>query len=94
MGIATVNIGDRQRGRLLASSVISCDSTRHSISEALCTVFEASFQENLKSVDNPYGNGGASKRIVEVLQNQRFDGLLKKSFFDLSFPVQGASKNA
>ena len=94
MGIATVNIGDRQRGRLLASSVISCDSTRHSISEALCTVFEASFQESLKSVDNPYGNGGASKRIVEVLQNQRFDGLLKKSFFDLSFPMQGASKNA
>jgi len=94
MGIATVNIGDRQKGRLLASSVISCDSTRQSISESLRTVFEASFQESLKSVDNPYGNGGASKKIAEVLRNQRFDGLLKKSFFDLSFPVLGASKHA
>ena len=88
MGIATVNIGDRQKGRLLASSVISCDSTRDSISEALRKVFEVPFKESLKSVYNPYGNGGASKRIVEILKHQEFDGLLKKSFFDLSFPVQ------
>jgi GDP/UDP-N,N'-diacetylbacillosamine 2-epimerase (hydrolysing) len=93
MGIATINIGDRQKGRLSASSVINCESTQQSISGALCKVFEQSFQSMLKSTNNPYGSGGASKKIVEIIRTHELHNLLKKSFFNLDAPVLDTSKN-
>jgi GDP/UDP-N,N'-diacetylbacillosamine 2-epimerase (hydrolysing) len=93
MGIATINIGDRQKGRLLASSVINCEPTLHSMREALSTVFSPSFQSKVKSSSNPYGNGGASEKIVEVLKNCDLNNLLKKSFFNMTIPEFGAKNN-
>lgn len=79
----TINIGDRQRGRLKAASVIDCEPDRASIGAALDRLCSPAFQSVLQSVRNPYGDGGASARIVEVLQRQPLDGVLKKVFFDL-----------
>jgi GDP/UDP-N,N'-diacetylbacillosamine 2-epimerase (hydrolysing) len=93
MGIATINIGDRQKGRLSASSVINCEPTLLSIREALCTVFETSFQSTLKSTSNPYGSGGASMKIVEVIKNHELNNLLRKSFFNLDVPIFGNLNN-
>lgn len=93
MGIATINIGDRQKGRLSASSVINCEPTQQSISGALGKVFEQSFRSTLMSTNNPYGSGGASKKIVEIIRNHELHNLLKKSFFNLDAPVLGTSKN-
>jgi GDP/UDP-N,N'-diacetylbacillosamine 2-epimerase (hydrolysing) len=86
MGVATINIGDRQKGRLLASSVISCEPTVQSMREALSTVFKPSFKSTLKGIKNPYGSGGASKKIVEIIKNHELKNLLKKSFFNLDVP--------
>lgn len=83
MGIATINIGDRQKGRLSASSVINCEPTQQSISEALSTVFDPSFRSTLTSTKNPYGTGGASKKIVDIIKNHDIEILLKKSFYDI-----------
>lgn len=83
MGVGTVNIGDRQKGRLSASSVIHCAPSRESIRAALQTLYEPSFQSSLATTINPYGNGGASEKIVEVIKSHTFEHLLKKSFFDL-----------
>ena len=83
MGVATVNIGDRQKGRLMASSVVSCEAARESIAAAIDNVLSSSFQSSLVSVDNPYGDGGASEKIVHVIRKHPLDDLLKKSFFDL-----------
>lgn len=83
MGIATINIGDRQKGRLSAGSVINCEPTQQSITGALSTVFDPSFRSTLKSTKNPYGSGGASERIVEVIKKHDLKNLLKKSFFNL-----------
>ncbi len=83
MGIATINIGDRQKGRLSASSVINCEPTQQSISGALSTVFDPSFRSTLTSTKNPYGSGGASEKIVEVIKKHDLKNLLKKSFFNL-----------
>lgn len=80
----TINIGDRQRGRLKASSVIDCDSDRRSISNALQELYSPAFQSSLKSIRNPYGEGGASDKIVQILRNHSFDSLLKKTFHDLA----------
>jgi GDP/UDP-N,N'-diacetylbacillosamine 2-epimerase (hydrolysing) len=81
--IGTVNIGDRQRGRLRATSVIDCAPDRESISEALRHLFSPSFQAALTDARNPYGEGGASEKIVAVLRSHPLDGIVKKSFYQL-----------
>lgn len=91
MGIATINIGDRQKGRLSASSVINCEPTQQSISRALSTVFDPSFRSTLMSTKNPYGSAGASEKIVKIVKNHELKNLLKKSFFNLDFPASSAS---
>ena len=80
----TVNIGDRQRGRLQAASVINCDPTRASIAAALAQLYSVDFQASLSQVISPYGQGGASEKVVRTLRNTVFDGIVKKNFFDLS----------
>jgi GDP/UDP-N,N'-diacetylbacillosamine 2-epimerase (hydrolysing) len=79
----TVNIGDRQRGRLKAASVIDCAPTRLAIAEALAHLYSPEFQTTLTTVHNPYGDGGASERVVQTLAAVQLNGILKKRFFDL-----------
>lgn len=79
----TVNIGDRQRGRLRAASVIDCAADRRAIAGALARLYSPGFQAMLPSVRNPYGEGGASDRIVQVLREHSLEGILKKPFHDL-----------
>ena len=81
--IGTVNIGDRQRGRLKAKSVIDCEPNQQSIQKAFERLYSNAFQEQLASVQNPYGEGGASAAIVKVLEKLSFEDLLKKQFYDL-----------
>lgn len=80
---STINIGDRQRGRLNAASVINCEPTRQSIAAALKRLYSADFQASLNLVTNPYGEGGASVKVVEIIKNYPLDGIAKKVFFDL-----------
>ena len=93
MGVGTINIGDRQKGRLSASSVIHCDPTHDSIRAALKKLYEPSFKLLLAKTTNPHGSGGASKKIVEILRNHTFDHLLKKSFFDLPATALSVPEN-
>jgi GDP/UDP-N,N'-diacetylbacillosamine 2-epimerase (hydrolysing) len=82
--IGTINIGDRQRGRLKAASVIDCTPDRSSIGAALGKLYSPDFQAGLAGVRNPYGEGGASERIVAVLRDHPLDGIVKKAFYDLA----------
>lgn len=79
----TVNIGDRQRGRLRAESVINCEANKSAITEALNILYSDSFQAELRSVVNPYGEGGASDKIVNTIKHYEFDRIVKKTFYDL-----------
>lgn len=79
----TVNIGDRQRGRLQAASIINCEPNRESIGEAINRLYSTEFQKGLTKVINPYGEGGASEKIVGTLKLYDFAGIVKKSFHDL-----------
>ncbi|MBK6908557.1 MAG: UDP-N-acetylglucosamine 2-epimerase (hydrolyzing) [Rhodocyclaceae bacterium] len=83
LNTGTINIGDRQRGRMQAATVINCDPTRKSISEAISRLYSPEFRSSLAKVCNPYGDGGASDRIVDTLKNYPLDRLVKKVFFDL-----------
>ena len=81
---ATVNIGDRQRGRLVAESVINCEPTRDSITEALVKLYTSQFQTSLQQVTNPYGEGKASEMIVSIIKTASLDEILKKRFYNLT----------
>jgi GDP/UDP-N,N'-diacetylbacillosamine 2-epimerase (hydrolysing) len=78
----TINIGDRQSGRVQASSVINCLPTTAEITHAMTQLYSKEFQETLPSVSNPYDQGGASKKIVQVIEQSNLKDILKKTFFD------------
>jgi GDP/UDP-N,N'-diacetylbacillosamine 2-epimerase (hydrolysing) len=77
----TIDIGDRQRGRLKASSVIDCAPERGAIRTAIERLYSSSFQADLPRAVNPCGDGGASEKVVEILRRHPLDGILKKSFY-------------
>lgn len=79
-GIPTVNIGDRQTGRIKAASVLDCPPQR----EAIMSAIRHAFELDCTSVVNPYGDGHAAERIVEVLARVNDPrALLLKPFHDL-----------
>ena len=80
---ATINIGDRQRGRLKANSVIDCEPNRFAITSAIDIAYSAEFQAGLMLANNPYGDGGASRKILDVLKRVDLARVVKKSFHDL-----------
>lgn len=80
---ATVDIGDRQRGRLKAASVIACPEETGAIVAAIEQALDAEFRAGLPAVVSPYGAGGASRRIARQLAATEIDGLIGKVFFDL-----------
>ena len=84
MGVGTVNIGDRQRGRLTASSVIDCPPQRDAILAAIHRLYSPEFDQVLRTTVNPYGQGGASEKIVKVLHNYPLHGIIKKVFHNLA----------
>ena len=82
--IPTINIGDRQRGRLKSKSVIDCEPTKDSIIKALKVAKSASFKKSLDSIENLYGTSNSSDKIVTILRNVDIKRVLKKEFYNLS----------
>lgn len=80
----TINIGDRQKGRLKANSIIDCSAEKSDIISAIKKMYSADFQINLKKTINPYGNGGASKEIIKIINKVNLDNVLKKKFHDIN----------
>lgn len=78
--VPTVNIGDRQKGRLRASSVIDCVPTREDIATALSKAIDPTFRGALPKNPSLYGMGDASTRIKDVLKQVDLSGITKKSF--------------
>ena len=79
----TINIGDRQKGRLKANSIIDCSAVKSEIISAIKKMYSADFQINLKKTINPYGNGGASKEIIKIINKVNLNNVLKKRFHDI-----------
>ena len=81
--IGTINIGDRQKGRLSAKSIIDCDSLKSSILQAFEKLYSEEFESILINTNNPYGDGCASEKIIKELKKVDLKNILKKSFYDL-----------
>ena len=82
--IATINIGDRQKGRLEAKSVINTSLKKEDIGAAFKKIYTQEFQDILKDIKNPYENGSSSKKIIKVLKKINLTKILKKKFYDLT----------
>jgi len=79
----TVNIGDRQKGRIKAPSVIDCQPTMRSIFEATQEALSLEFKRSIANMESPYGTGGASRKIKEIIESFPLEGIVKKEFYDL-----------
>lgn len=83
--IPTINIGDRQRGRVCARSVIHCSNAVQEIERALQKALSEKFRRNLAMMQNPYEKEGTSDKIVEIISNVLDNGIeMKKTFYDIN----------
>ena len=80
----TINIGDRQKGRVQAGSVINCEPDVESILNAIKVLYSAEFIDRLGASVSPYGDEGASNIILRIIKNLNFPIEIKKSFYDLA----------
>ena len=84
----TVNIGDRQKGRLRASSIIDCGTRREDIEAAIATALDPAFRANLADMVSPYEGGGTAVKIRDVLRNADLSEIVHKAFYDLPVHTQ------
>lgn len=83
-GIPTVNIGDRQKGRVRAESVIDCGYSVQETEDALKTALSHEFKDKLADIKNPYEKAGTSDMIVQTISDALEKGIdIKKKFYDL-----------
>lgn len=82
-GIPTIDIGDRQKGRVRAKSVIHCEPLIENLIQSIKKAMSSEFKEAANKATNPYGGEGASAKIAEVLRAVDLTNILKKSFYDL-----------
>ncbi len=84
-GIPTLDIGDRQKGRIAAPSVVHCGVIGEAIREGLAQVTSRSVREAARTVTNPYEKAGTARQITEVLRSFPLESLVRKSFYDLQY---------
>jgi GDP/UDP-N,N'-diacetylbacillosamine 2-epimerase (hydrolysing) len=88
-GIPTINIGDRQKGRLQSESIINCTADAVSISIAINHAKSIGFRKRVSMAVNPYGDGKTSDKIVKVIKDFLINDEinLKKQFYNLDFQI-------
>lgn len=86
-GIPTINIGDRQRGRMRASSIIDCKPAKEQIIQAIDKALNDAFRNHCKTCKNPYEGKDPSGDIVKIIKqfSEKNDVHIKKEFYNISF---------
>jgi UDP-hydrolysing UDP-N-acetyl-D-glucosamine 2-epimerase len=82
--VATINIGDRQKGRMQAKSVVNTRVNLNELRKAFLKVKNEDFKAMLQEVENPYGSGQTAERIFEVLKTISWKELVVKRFYNLN----------
>ena len=84
LGIPTVNIGDRQKGRVHGETVIDCGNDKKQITLALEKALSPEFRVGLSIAKNPYEGERTSDTILEIIDKALRDGIdMKKRFYDI-----------
>lgn len=82
--VPTINIGERQKGRVRADSVLDIDVDEKQILTAVERIYSSEFQDVLEKTINPYGQGDSAKKVVNVLKTVDLENLKKKKFYDIN----------
>ena len=82
-----ISIGDRQLGRLQATSVINYEPIEKEIRRAIDKQYSLDFMLNLAVTKSPYGERGASARAVMALKETSLNGIVKKRSMTYNFPM-------
>ena len=82
-GIPTLNIGDRQKGRLQADSIVNCETDKNSVVEGLKSVLSSEMQKKAKGTINPYELPNSAQRIFDVISTYPLEKLNQKHFYDI-----------
>ncbi len=84
--VPTVNIGDRQKGRIQAKNILNCVPEKEAICSAVEKALSTEFAEYIKDTENPYGNGEVSDKILQHIKSALKGEInLKKSFYNIDF---------
>ena len=86
-GVPTINIGDRQKGRMMADSVISCDPNYEAVSAAMSMGLSQDFKSKSKQGVSPFGDGHTSAQILDKILwfLKEKNGVTEKHFYDIDF---------
>ena len=82
-GIPTLNIGDRQKGRLASKSVVNCGASKDEVIAGLKLCLSEEMQKAAKTYENPYAKSNTANLIYQELKNVELTGLNLKTFYDL-----------
>lgn len=82
-GIPTLNIGDRQKGRMAAESVIHCGTSKEEIEKGLQLIFSEDIKNRVRTCHNPYSKENTTENILQVLKNISVENLIQKSFYNI-----------
>jgi UDP-hydrolysing UDP-N-acetyl-D-glucosamine 2-epimerase len=83
--LATINIGNRQKGRVRANSTIDVSVNKADLTSALAEVYTPEFMASLKHIVNPYGRGNSSEKVVQTLKTVELSSLKTKQFYDVKY---------
>ena len=82
--LPVINIGNRQQGRIKAENVIDIfDCEKAEIITVIKKAISKEFKDSINKIENPYGDGNTSDKIIEVLKTYSLPDILKKKFHDL-----------
>ncbi len=87
LGVPTVNLGERQRGRVRSASILDCVEKAVNIADTIRKALSGEFLETMKTAVNPYGNGGASRKIKDYLKSADLSNILMKRFHNIPVPA-------
>lgn len=83
--VPTVNIGDRQKGRIQAASILNCSPDANAIQQTIGHALSSAFHESLSGVSNPYARPGTYSEIVGLLEKTDIFSITPKTFHDVRF---------
>ena len=83
--LATINIGNRQKGRVKATSVLDVDVDTKKIFDSIQHIYTSEFKKILENTTNPYGQGNSSQKVLNTLKLVDLDSLKIKCFYDVKF---------
>jgi UDP-hydrolysing UDP-N-acetyl-D-glucosamine 2-epimerase len=82
-GIPTINIGNRQLGRIKSKTIVDCEATFEDIRKKLKFALSSKFKEFCKNCTNPYEKENTATEILTVIKNYKLKNLIQKKFYNI-----------